>query len=258
MTNVHSKSIRSELLEIIREQTPRDQFSASLQQGTVLDSAARRLQGISHEAILTQWGELFRTGILAWGMNLSNPNPPFFHLTERGRQALAHITRDPSNPDGYLRHLQAQGNLDAVTLIYAVEAVECYVNGLFKASAVMIGCASESLVLVIRDHLAELLEYRGQAVPKKLTDWKAKTVTDAIRAVLEALDPPIDRSLREEIDAYWSTFAFHLRMVRNEAGHPVDIDPISEEQAHSALLIFPEMVKYSLRLIAWLNANCGR
>ena len=69
----------------------------TLKQGSVLDAAARKLKGYEQQAILTQWGELFRTGLLAWGLNLNNPNPPFFHLTDRGRLALENATRDPSN-----------------------------------------------------------------------------------------------------------------------------------------------------------------
>jgi hypothetical protein len=36
---------------------------------------------------------LFRTGLLAWGLNLMNVDPPHFHVTERGHQA---ISRDSS------------------------------------------------------------------------------------------------------------------------------------------------------------------
>jgi len=81
-------SIREVLLQEIKEQEAQTRTGGTLQQSTVLDNAARKLSGYSHEAILTQWSELFRTGLIAWGMNLSNPNPPFFHLTDRGRQAL--------------------------------------------------------------------------------------------------------------------------------------------------------------------------
>jgi hypothetical protein len=34
------------------------------------------------------------------GVNLSNPNPPFFHFTERGRRALERLSRDPEIPPG--------------------------------------------------------------------------------------------------------------------------------------------------------------
>ncbi len=82
--------IREVLLAEIKAQEPKTQMEQTLQQSSVLDAVAKKLgKGFDEQAILTQWGELFRTGLLAWGLNLSNPYPPFFHLTERVSQALA-------------------------------------------------------------------------------------------------------------------------------------------------------------------------
>src|SRR5439155_12438428 len=59
--------------------------------------------------------------------------PPWFHLTEAGRRALANVNRDPSNPAGYLKHLQTQKvSLSSVTESYLKEGLDCYVAGLFK------------------------------------------------------------------------------------------------------------------------------
>src|SRR5882762_3053323 len=95
-------SIREVLLAEIIAQEPKGTGDQNLQQSSVLDAAAKKLGANFNpefeRAILTQWGELFRTGLVAWGHNLSNPSPPFFHLTERGNQALQNVTRDPSNP----------------------------------------------------------------------------------------------------------------------------------------------------------------
>src|SRR5947209_185473 len=115
-------SIREVLLTEIKAQEPRNQTGPNLQQSSVLTAAATKLGGdYDQQAILTQWSELFRTGLLAWGLNLLNPNPPFFHLTERGRQALSNLTRDPSNPAGYLRHLASVATLDEIAMSYLTE-----------------------------------------------------------------------------------------------------------------------------------------
>ena len=93
-------TIREVLLTEIKNEDPQGRpMFPSLQQGQILNAVGRQL-GASQdqsleEAILTQWHDLFRTGLLAWGLNLSNPDPPFFHLTQRGRQALASLARDP-------------------------------------------------------------------------------------------------------------------------------------------------------------------
>lgn len=75
-----------------------------MQSSTVLSNTASALKLAQHpmpeQAVLTQFGELFRTGHLAWGLNFSNPNPPFFHLTEQGRKTLSNFSSDPGNPNG--------------------------------------------------------------------------------------------------------------------------------------------------------------
>src|SRR5688572_8795991 len=97
--------IRSVLLQVVDEMAVRDQ----MQQSSILSEASQRL-GIRRnaqyeQALLTAWYDLFRTGHLSWGLNLANPNPPFCHLTEQGRNTLRHLSRDPANPDGYRTHL---------------------------------------------------------------------------------------------------------------------------------------------------------
>ena len=147
-------SIRDVLLSLVHEMNA-SRKGGHLQQSSLLAAAEQKLVPYGgspdvEEAILTQWQELFRTGLLAWGYNLNNPDPPFFHLTNIGRRALANATRDPSNPDGYLKHLGERAQINAVAQSYIEEAVNCYVAGMYKASAVMVGAAAESLILDVR------------------------------------------------------------------------------------------------------------
>ncbi len=156
-------SIREALLSAITANEPigPNDNRPTLQQVSVLETAARTL-GIRQNpdlerALLTQWNELFRTGLVAWGISLSNPNPPFFHLTERGRQALTNASRDPSNPAGYIRHLSDMATLDSIATSYLREGLDCYVDGHFKSSAVMVGCAAERVILCLRDVIVQRL-----------------------------------------------------------------------------------------------------
>ena len=55
------------------------------QEAVVLREAAEILQSHSlkeQQELLTQWHKLFRSGELAWGYDIDNPNAPFFHLVE--------------------------------------------------------------------------------------------------------------------------------------------------------------------------------
>jgi hypothetical protein len=64
------------------------------QQKPVLDAVAQKYGGNMwtrldldlQQAILTCWHDLFREGILSWGYNLDNPDPPFFHFPVRSDQ----------------------------------------------------------------------------------------------------------------------------------------------------------------------------
>jgi hypothetical protein len=191
--------------------------------------------------------------VARWGLNLSNPNPPFFHLTERGHQALQNITRDPSNPAGYLRHLASVATLDVVAAAYLKEGLDCYIEGLFKAAAVMIGGAAESVILDLRDVTVQKLNLLQKTIPKGLEDWRIKTVSDALRSFFERHVAQFKRELREPFEAYWSAFAQQIRASRNDAGHPVSVDPVTPDTVHASLLIFPELARLANSLPHWVN-----
>jgi len=250
-------NIREALLAEIDAQDPKGRpMFQELQQGSILDAVGRRLCGNRDQnlerAVLTQWQDLFRTGLLAWGLNLSNPSPPFFHLTERGRNALANLARDPSNPAGYLRHLAAVATLDPITKSYLAEGLDCYVDGRFKASAVMIGCAAESTILSLRHLTVQKLTTLAKPVPPNLNDWRIKTISDALRLFFDGHSGSFSRELREPFQAYWAAFAQQIRAARNDAGHPTSVDPVTPDTVHASLLIYPELAKLASCLSLWV------
>jgi hypothetical protein len=105
----------------------------------------------------------------------------------------------------------------------------------------MIGGATESVVLELRDHLVHRLGELGQVVPPKLSDWPIKTVLDELQQYVDARKGTLPRELRDEFSAYWPAFTQQIRVVRNDAGHPSSVDPVSPEAAHASFLVFPLM-----------------
>lgn len=255
-------TIREVLLAEIEARQPKTQIDSKLQQASVLDAAAGKL-GARHnqeleQAILTEWGELFRTGLVAWGLDLSNPNPPFFHLTDRGRQALRNWTRDPSNPAGYLRHLDSIAKFDLVALSYLTEGLQCYAAGFFKAAAVMVGAAAERIVLDLREVTVDKLTSLGTVpVPQglELEQWKVKTVSDALRRFFDSYkgkkQGQMGPELSEAFEGYWSAFTLQIRAARNDAGHPTSVEPVTPDTVHASLLIFPELARLANSLARW-------
>lgn len=248
------QSIRQVMLQVVEEYSKIG--PGYFQTGPILNEVAKRCGARSTEqqqAVLTVWNDLFRSGLLGEGCDLSNPSLPFCHLTSRGREALKHISRDPANPDGYLAYLASKASLDDVSRSYLVEAVHTFNSASFKSAAVMVGAAAESLILRLRDKLVSKLSTAGTPLPTGLSDWRIKTVRDALTTYCDGQKGTMPRSLRETYDAYWSAFAEQIRRVRNDAGHPQSVDPVSEEAVHASLLIFPELAHLISELEVWIG-----
>lgn len=243
------------LATVARSISPADP-EPNLQTGPLLSELsqvfdARRNPALGR-AVLTQLHDLFRTGHFAWGINLGNPNPPFFHVTERGARVLARMSRDPGNPAGYLAHLEANVALNLVAKSYLVEGLNCFVTENFKACAVMVGAAAESLALELRDLVVEKVTAAGQTPPKDLVDWKISQVLSGLAGYFQRAGKAMPKELHDRVDAYWPAAFQFIRSARNEAGHPSSIEPITEDVTHAALLMFPELGRLAQDLRAWL------
>lgn len=228
------------------------------QQTPVLNEVANRLNIRGNlemeQAILTVFDDLFRSGHIGWGHNLSNAEPPFLHLNKKARETLENYSKDPANPEGYIKHLNGL-KINAVADSYIKEAIETYNNNCFKASAVMVGGASECIILELRDNLVNKMNSSGVAVPAKLKDWKVKTIVDAIDNVMKPEKKNMPQKLSEMFSAYWPAFSGNIRMLRNDAGHPKSVDPVTQDNVHASLLIFPELVKLIDELDTWISNN---
>ena len=251
--------IRQVILEMVRAYS-RD-TKASMQTRTVLQQAAERLLGGStldpdlQRAMLAVWHDLFRSGHLAWGWDFFNAEPPFCHVTEQGRRALENISRDPANPCGYVAHLRKMGQLSPIVDSYVGEALKAYNSDCYKAAAVMIGAAAESVVIEIRDALKSRLTVLNRPVPSKIEEWQAKKVLDAIRGDLGGQVKDMPRELRERFESFWPAFTQMLRAARNDAGHPASVDPVTQEKVHANLLIFPELTELAVDLKVWIASG---
>jgi hypothetical protein len=145
--------------------------------------------------------------------------------------------------------------LNPVASSYLGEGLNCFVAGFYKAAAVMIGGAAESIILELRDLVRQKLAAAKIAEPKGLSDWRIKTILEALYDLLDARKGSFPKALREEFEAYWLAFAQQIRATRNDAGHPSSVDPVTEEGVHASFLMFPELARLSTNLATWLAAD---
>jgi hypothetical protein len=251
------RQLREALFQVIADYSER---GSEFQSRTIIREAAQKLEIrgcgplAQEQALLTFFHDLFRTGYLAWGHDLRNSDPPFLHLTEQGRLALAQFSRDPANPDGYLEYVLARG-LNSIAESYLREALAAFNSGLSKAAAVMTGVASEALVLEVRDCLAARMDQSGQAKPPDLEKWIVRRVLGAIEQALEPRKKDMPRPLKEEFEAYWPALVQQVRSIRNEAGHPISVDPVEPETVHASLLLFPKLAQLARDLTGWIQQS---
>jgi len=250
--DVSANRIRQVILEAVARQAQGGLQTASILHET-LDTLGLERNVQVEQALLTIWHDLFRTGYLAWGLDLSNPNPPHCHVTEQGRRALQNLSRDPSNPDGYLAHLTQVVTLNPITHSYLEEALKTYNYDCFKAAAVMIGATAESMVLELRDSMMQRMEQLGIAPSKDLKHWQIKRVIDGISKELGTHRHQMSYELAEAVEQYWPAFTGQIKRSRNDAGHPANIEPVTHEIVQASLLIVPELGKLISDLKIWIS-----
>src|SRR5450432_3226679 len=136
--------------------------------------------------IMDAWDDLYRAGIVGYGMNMANLGQDWAHLTEYGRAAVADLDRNPSNPAGYRSVVEPHLKDEPIAASYLGEALDTYNKGSFKASAVMLGCAAEALSLSLRDKLAAKITASGGTPPADLGKWMIARVLDATEKLLAA------------------------------------------------------------------------
>ncbi|MGQ3890714.1 hypothetical protein [Legionella sp. CNM-4043-24] len=250
--------IRQKLLETVKneiERNKRSRISSNLQSGVILQEVAKQFE-ITHnptyeQMILSEFQCLMNTGYLAWGYDLANPNPPFFHITDQGIKSLENLNRDPCNPSEYLRYIDSQCQLDDTERSYLNEAISTFNAGHHKSAAVMIGATAECLILKLRNAMNQ----KHSKPPKGLSDWKAKTIFNTLKTVLDKHVSIMSSDLRDEYNAYWPAFNEQIRRTRNDAGHPENISSFKFEDVHASLLMFPNVAKLTTHLLAFISNN---
>lgn len=245
---VDPAKIRAALVDAIKLTLKQVDGASRLNAHNIFNEVKCKLQaeGSSQEeretqhVLLVAVNDLFRNGVLMWGRP-EQFDTAYCTLTAHGKETFKHWDRDPANRDAYVQQIGDRLK-NAVALSYVTEAVDAYNAGLVKAAAVMLGAASEAIVLQIRDVLREQLTNASRTVPNKLASDKAKPIIEGIYEELskhKAKIPKVD----ETMQAYWVALTNLIRMARNDAGHPATIEPVTRQAVHAALLLFPQLVQ---------------
>jgi hypothetical protein len=198
-------------------------------------------------------------GILIPGLNDNNQGWPFLSLTEYGQRCVQEDRILPHDPDGYLRDFHRDvPNADSIVVAYLTESLQCYVHGLNRAAAIMLGGASEQAVLLMIESYTDSI---ADPQAKQRFDTSIQK-TQSIFRKFELFEPQFTnvkqrmaRELTDNVDSLLRGVFDLIRNTRNDAGHPAIGASVSRDAVYSHLRLFPPYYKRIRELTVWFAAN---
>jgi hypothetical protein len=156
------------------------------------------------------------------------------HLTERGKRFIEESGQyQPDDPDGYIQLLEERcADLDPLVKDYLQEAVLSYRAQCYLAATVMLGCASEQVIVSLGD--AFILVNENQ-INQRFTDsfrsqrTKFSAKLAGLRDQLLPRKHELPAQVQGKFEQALQTMAEFIRLTRNEAGHPTGV-AMSEDQ----------------------------
>ncbi len=204
-------------------------------------------------AVIEYWWQLARLGVVAipgYAITFFRGRKfPTLVLTDRGRALLERGEKSPHDPARYINAVrQRVQNPDDIALGYLDEAVGAWSAGLHRASAVMLGCACERLVLILAERIAGAdISPWSDRIQKALGGEPVgvSNLFDLIRECLIQLrgDKQLPGALADALDRKLTPIFEHARGLRNKSGHPTGID-VSDDEAEAGLLLFPGFYEF--------------
>lgn len=146
------------------------------------------------------------------------------HLSEAGRAAASDEEITPDDPAGYIRRLISDiPDLTPLVKGYAEEALLAYNARLYRASAVMLGVASEAAVLEVALALGDAMP-ASEAKPylETINARKQNFIAkfDLLAQKLRSRKGSLPDHLSDGLDLTLNAVTDLLRVSRNDAGHP--------------------------------------
>jgi hypothetical protein len=198
-------------------------------------------------------------GILVPGIDDSNQGYPFLRLTEYGRRCVDEDRILPHDPDGYLREFNgAVPRADSTVVEYLTESLQCYIHGLNRAAAVMLGAASEQMVLLL---IAAGIASVADPVEKQKFAREIDKAQSIFRKYgvfekhLARVRGRLTRELSENLDSLVRGVFDLIRSSRNDAGHPASGAQVGRDAIYSHLRLFIPYCQRMHGLTGWFEVN---
>lgn len=212
----------------------------SLRRNTILNGWRANSEGVSDDVFYEVLWDLVGRGLVALIPDVNRDygvNDFRFLLTVRGvRFVDSEGQFNPDDPDRFLDLFrQRMPGIDDLAYRYVRESVLAYRAECFLASAVMLGAASERMILLLGQ--AFIATGRPKQSFRDTFQSTKGRFGDKLEALADQLVPTRDelpRHLADKLQPALNAVAQLLRQTRNDAGHPSGID-LTDDQMHTNL-----------------------
>jgi hypothetical protein len=227
--------------------------------GTVLDALRPQFPEFDRTAELAALEvlhELATANIIIPGVDRNHLGWPWLRVTEYGRQVIRQAKPLPFDPAQYLAAAQTRvADLPPLVVEVLGEAVAAYHRGFVRSSALLLGTASELLMMQLID---AFVGSRPDKERERLTAVMGdKNIYARYRIFREEFDRTRDGrtipdAVSKDIDSIIDLIFHAVRLTRNEAGHPSG-QPLNAVLVATTLQAFLEYADRIARLGAFLR-----
>ena len=207
-------------------------------EGNSVTQGNNNLDHKDREIFLELFWDLFRQGIITLGLNDSNPNFPFFRVSDLGSRII-------NNQSGYFFHDVSSyeqiirkeiPDINNTTMTYLKEAMQAFHAGCILSATVMLGVATEHTFL----KLLETIENNPSHQNTYQNVFSQRTVLQKInkfKNILDQNNSSLSSDIKEDLDTNFAGILSLIRNFRNQSGHPSG-QIIDREQAFVLLQLF--------------------
>jgi hypothetical protein len=180
---------------------------------------------------------LIAEGVIVVGSD-SGESWPWVSLTEYGERYVKDQRANPHDRSEYLKRVRAVAEVDEVEGRYVLQALDAYAHNLPDAAAVMIGAASEHLLILTLSDVASNDATASAAIQGALAG-PALAMHRLAREYFLERRAKLPRDLAETLETTFLGIASVIRVARNDAGHPA-LPSVDRERCFVLLQLYPD------------------
>lgn len=221
-----------------------DQEAKFLATGT-REGGGYHLNGEQHEEIAGIVWDLVVQGIVTF----TSQGYPWLRVTEYGKKVAEAEGPVPYDPAGYLDHIKTKAvGISELALEYIQEAIKCFRGGAYRATAVMLGVASEEAFLQLISAFEK--KYGVAIIPDKFKPFQQ--LREDFKKKFEPHKNELSSDIKNNIEQTLNGIYDLIKNGRDDSGHPTGID-ITREEILASFSVLPLYLERIQKMVNFYN-----